>query len=150
MKRITLFALIFVLVGAIVTYYFFERKIEYKSVAKVQSEKIIDGPVLWILRTLDSIEILTLKNELHLSETVVQDIQQLENNKTLDFKTYDYFLTFSQEIKSLVSSPYLIDNEDDCPDKQGEIIFPKHYKERKPYIYIYQLNKKNHYRTQCP
>jgi hypothetical protein len=136
--------------GIYAAYYFIKRKIEYTPVAKVQTEKIIDGPVLWILKTFDSTEILTLKNELHLSETVIQDIQQLENNKTLNFKTYDYFLAFSQEVKSLVSSPYLIDNEDDCPDKPGDIIFPKHFKERKPYIYIYQLNRKNHYRIQCP
>jgi len=75
----------------------------------------------------------------------------IENlGKELDFKKYDYIITYQKRLKELRHSPYLTKTEDGLYfDKQTPLI-PTFDTEITDKVYIYQIKKNNKYRALGP
>ena len=70
--------------------------------------------------------------------------------KELDFKKYDYIITYQKRLKELRHSPYLTKTEDGLYfDKQTPLI-PTFDTEITDKVYIYQIKKNNKYRALGP
>jgi hypothetical protein len=72
-------------------------------------------------------------------------------SKMLDYKYFDYIITYQKQLKALIYSPYLAKKEDwigDCEKKKPLIpIFDTTITDK---VYIYKIEKNNKYRAPGP
>lgn len=75
------------------------------------------------------------------------DSLQIQNIiETLDFKNFDFIMTYHKKIKKLIWSPSL---NDDCDYLEGIPIYPEFERVNTNYLYIYQIEN-GKYRNTCP
>jgi hypothetical protein len=71
-------------------------------------------------------------------------------SKELDFKKYDYIITYQKQLKELRHSPYLTKTEDGLYFDKKTPLIPTFDTEITDKVYIYQIKKNNKYRALGP
>jgi hypothetical protein len=71
-------------------------------------------------------------------------------SKELDFKKYDYIITYQKRLKSLTYSPYLAKKWDGCAYLDKKPLIPTFDTILTDKVYLYQIKKNTKYRAPGP
>jgi hypothetical protein len=159
-KMIILLSIIItsIVVGFYCLYYYYPRKISFEFIKSVNKpDKKYDNSQFigfhYVSNEEELMFWLVKKYEYpySCSDDIGYDSIFVENlRKDLDFKTYDYIITYQKKLKVLTYSPYLAKKRDLMDYLTEKPLIPTFDTIITDKIYLYQIKKNNQYRAPGP
>ena len=158
MKKKMLYSIttIVLIAGLGAIYYYYPRNVSFEFTMEIQKpSKEFDNSQFIGFDYIDSKDNLRYRlvdwfKDFYPQEQIYDTIFVQNLAKELDFKKYDYIITYQKQLKSLRHSPYLTNTKDGLYYIKEIPLFPTFYNVITDNVYIYGIKKNNKYRSFGP